>query len=76
MFYLNASLAEPQHFSLAEKLLLVVLTVASGAAFWRRFGVVLDKILKSKPDASFRLFPLGKRVWDLSLIHISRRWWR
>jgi len=66
MFYLNASLAEPQHFSLAEKLLLVVLTVASGAAFWRRFGVVLDKILKSKPDASFRLFPLGKRVWDFA----------
>jgi Fe-S oxidoreductase len=47
-----------------EKLLLVALTVASGAAFWRRFGVVLDKILHSKKDADFHLFPLGRRIWD------------
>jgi Fe-S oxidoreductase len=64
MLYLAATLAEPQHFSLAEKLLLVVLIAASAAAFWRRFGVVLDKILKSKRDASFHLFPLGRRAWD------------
>ncbi|MGA3012069.1 MAG: (Fe-S)-binding protein [Terracidiphilus sp.] len=57
-------MAEPQHFSLAEKLLLVVLVAASAAGFWRRFGVVLDKILKSKKDPSFHLFPIGKRVWD------------
>jgi Fe-S oxidoreductase len=47
-----------------EKLLLVALTVASGTAFWRRFGVVLDKILHSKKDADFHLFPLGRRIWD------------
>ncbi len=64
MTLLTVTLAEPQHFSLAEKLLLVALVAASGAGFWRRFGAVLDKILKSKKDASFRLFPIGKRVWD------------
>jgi Fe-S oxidoreductase len=58
------TLAEPQHFSLAEKLLFAGLALASGYAFWRRFGVVLDKILKSKKDASFHLFPIGKRVRD------------
>jgi Fe-S oxidoreductase len=64
MLALTATLAEPEHFSLAEKLLLVVLVAASAAGFWRRFGVVLDKILKSKKDPSFHLFPIGKRVWD------------
>jgi Fe-S oxidoreductase len=64
MDLLNLTLAEPQHFSLAEKLLLIVLVVASAAGFWRRFGTVLNKILKSKKDAGFRLFPIGKRIWD------------
>ncbi len=64
MFLLNLTLAEPQHFSLAEKLLLIALIVASAAAFWSRFGAVLGKILHSKKDAGFRLFPIGKRVWD------------
>jgi Fe-S oxidoreductase len=64
MLLLTATLAEPQHFSLAEKLLLVVLVAASAGGFWLRFRVVLDKILKSKKDASFHLFPIGKRVWD------------
>jgi Fe-S oxidoreductase len=64
MLYLAATLAEPQHFSLGEKLLLVVLIAASAAAFWRRFGAVLDKILHSKKDPGFHLFPLGRRVWD------------
>jgi Fe-S oxidoreductase len=57
-------MAEPQHFSLAEKLLLIALTIASAALFWKRFGVVVDKILHSRKDPGFRLFPLGKRVWD------------
>jgi Fe-S oxidoreductase len=58
------TLAEPQHFSLVEKLLFAAMIVASGYLFWRRFGVVLKKILKSKKDPDFHLFPLGKRVWD------------
>ncbi|MGA2536814.1 MAG: heterodisulfide reductase-related iron-sulfur binding cluster [Terracidiphilus sp.] len=40
------------------------MAAASGYLFWRRFGVVLHKILASKKDANFKLFPLGKRVWD------------
>ncbi|MGB6744093.1 MAG: (Fe-S)-binding protein [Terracidiphilus sp.] len=58
------TLAEPRHFSIAEKLLFIVLAAASAWGFWRRFGVVLNKILQSKKDADFHLFPLGRRVWD------------
>jgi Fe-S oxidoreductase len=64
MLSLTATLAEPQHFSLVEKLLLVVLVAASATAFWLRFRVVLGKILQSKKDASFRLFPIGRRLLD------------
>jgi len=58
------TLAEPQHFSLIEKLLFAALVIASAAAFWRRFGPILKKILESKKDPSFHLAPIGKRVWD------------
>ena len=64
MLLLNPTLAEPLHFSLAEKLLLVVLVAASATAFWQRFGAVLDKILKSKKDEDFHLFPIGRRAWE------------
>jgi Fe-S oxidoreductase len=64
MLSLSATLAEPLSFSLAEKLLLILLIAASAAGFWLRFRVVLGKILRSKPDASFRLFPIGRRLWD------------
>jgi Fe-S oxidoreductase len=64
MLPLHPILAEPAHFSLIEKLILLALTVASVAAFWSRFGVVLNKILHSKKDADFHIFPLGRRVWD------------
>ena len=57
-------LAEPQHFSLGEKLLFIGLAIASAVGFWRRFGAVLHKILESKKDPGFRLFPIGKRIWD------------
>jgi Fe-S oxidoreductase len=57
-------LAEPQHFSIEEKLLFASLALASGYGFWRRFGPILDKIIKSKKDPSFHLFPIGKRIWD------------
>ena len=63
------TLAEPQYFSLFEKLLFAALALTSAAAFWSRFGLVLDKILKSKQDPGFRLFPIGKRirefVWEV-----------
>ncbi len=64
MNLLSATLAEPQSFSPWEKLLLVTLIVASGVLFWRRFGPILKRILKSKKDPNFSLSPIGKRVWD------------
>ncbi len=57
-------LAEPDRFSLIEKLLLIALIVASAALFWKRFGIVVDKILKSRKDPGFHLNNLGKRTWD------------
>jgi len=64
MTALLPTLAEPQHFSLAEKLFFAALVLTSVYLFWRRFAVVLDKILKSKKDPGFHLFPIGKRVRD------------
>jgi Fe-S oxidoreductase/nitrate reductase gamma subunit len=58
------TLAEPRHFSLAERLLFILLAAAAAWGFWRRFGVVLKKILQSKKDAGFHLHPIGPRVWD------------
>ena len=58
------TLAEPQHFSILERALFAAMTAGSLYAFWRRFSVVLEKILKSKTDADFHLFPLGPRIRD------------
>ena len=58
------TLAEPQHFSIVEKGLFALLAAASAYGFWRRFGPILNKILKSKKDPDFHLAPVGKRVWD------------
>jgi len=57
-------LAEPQRFSVVEKIVFAGMILASGYLFWRRFGVVLNKILTSKKDSNFHLFPIGKRVWE------------
>jgi Fe-S oxidoreductase len=64
MILFPATLAEPQHFSLWERLLFAGLVLLSITLFWRRFATVLRKILQSKRDADFRLFPLGRRMWD------------
>jgi Fe-S oxidoreductase len=64
MLSLSFTLAEPETFALWEKILLAALIIASAALFWRRFGVVLDRILKSKKDPGFHLGNLGLRVWD------------
>ena len=63
MSLISLTLAEPQHFSLWERLLLVALLILSGVLFWRRFGLVLQKILRSRKDPDFHLHPVGKRVW-------------
>ena len=57
-------LAEPLHFALLEKLLLAAVLLASAALFWKRFGIVLNKILHSRKDPSFHIAPIGRRVWD------------
>jgi Fe-S oxidoreductase len=58
------TLAEPRNFSIWEKMALAALAVASVWAFWLRFGPILAKILHSKKDADFHLFPMGRRVRD------------
>ena len=64
MTVLFPTLAEPLHFSIVEEILFVVLVAASAYGFWRRFGPILGKILRSKKDADFHLLPIGKRVRD------------
>ena len=58
------TLAEPRHFALWESGLFVALAAASAYGFWRRFGPILGRILASKTDPNFHLFPLAKRVRD------------
>ena len=60
------AIAEPQHFSVAEEVVLAALLVGSGLLFWKRFGVVARTILSSRKDTSFRLLPIGRRVWDFA----------
>lgn len=57
-------LAEPQRFSSAEQLVFAVLAVASVYLFWRRFGPIARKIVRSKKDADFHLSPIGRRIRD------------
>src|SRR6266567_2086009 len=64
MISLSATLAEPQHFSLVEKFLFLLLALTSAALFWRRFGPILHKILHSRKDPDFQLSPVARRVWD------------
>jgi Fe-S oxidoreductase len=58
------TLAEPQHFSTWERLLFAALAAGSLFGFWLRFGPILGKILESKKDPGFHLFPIGRRVRD------------
>ena len=64
MTSLLPTFAEPQHFSSAERLLFAALVTGSAYTFWLRFSAVLNKILKSKKDADFHLFPLRPRIRD------------
>jgi Fe-S oxidoreductase len=64
MTLLFLTISEPPQFSPWERLLFITIAVASGAVFWRRFGPILSKILHSKKDGDFHLFPIGRRIWD------------
>jgi Fe-S oxidoreductase len=57
-------LAEPQSFSLTERLLFLALAAASVYGFYRRFWPIVRNIFQSKKDADFHLFPIGRRVRD------------
>jgi Fe-S oxidoreductase len=58
------TLVEPQRFSIWEKAVFAASAVASIWMFWQRFGPILSKILRSKQDSDFKLFPLSRRVRD------------
>jgi len=64
MIPLHATLAEPQHFSIAEKLIFALLIVVSLALFWRRFGPIVRRILASRKDPGFHLDHFARRAWD------------
>jgi Fe-S oxidoreductase len=71
MMNLLPTLAEPGHFALWETGLFVALAAASVYGFWRRFAPILNRILQSKQDPDFHLFPIGRRlrdfVWEVLL---------
>jgi Fe-S oxidoreductase len=64
MIPLHATLAEPQSFSLTEKLIFLLLAAASLAMFFGRFAPILKRILASRKDPDFHLAPVGRRAWD------------
>src|SRR5438132_8139476 len=45
-----------------EILIFLALLAASGYAFWRRIGPVIDTIRRSKKDADFKLQPVAPRI--------------
>jgi Fe-S oxidoreductase len=46
------------------KIVLLALIVVSLWLFWRRFGRVVERIRRARPDADFQLSSIGKRVWQ------------
>jgi Fe-S oxidoreductase len=63
------TLAEPQHFSTFEIILLLVLSCASAALFFRRFAPILRNILSARKDLGWSLSPIATRikafVWEV-----------
>ena len=51
-------------FSRPETILFLVLLIVSLRLFWLRFGRVWRTVRASKPDADFRIQPVGRRVRD------------
>src|SRR5579884_1281997 len=47
-----------------ERVILLVLIAASVFGFWRRFRLVLRKIVAARAEAGYRIAPVGRRVWD------------
>ncbi len=57
------------HQSIAAKVLLALLVLASLTLFWMRFSKRVDRIWKARPDPDFRLGSLAPRIkhllWDV-----------
>jgi Fe-S oxidoreductase len=60
------TLAEPQHFSTFEAVLLLALACASAALFFRRFAPILRNILSARKDLGWSLSPILKRIRDFT----------
>src|ERR1700685_4304434 len=52
------------HQTLAVRLLLAALIIASVSLFWLRFRKVVDRIRQARPEADFKLQPIGRRIRD------------
>lgn len=50
--------------SAAESALFLVLLALAVFGFARRFSTVVNLLREAKPDVSFQLAPVGRRVWD------------
>lgn len=48
----------------ASRILLLALIVLSVWLFWRRFGIVVRRIVKARRDPDFKLSLIGHRIWD------------
>jgi Fe-S oxidoreductase len=64
MSMVEIKFAEPVYFSLAERVLVGALIVASLGVFVWRSWPIGSNILGSKKDADFSLRPVGRRVWE------------
>jgi Fe-S oxidoreductase len=60
------TLAEPQHFSTFEVILLLALASASAALFFYRFAPILRDILSARKDLGWSLHPISTRVWTFT----------
>jgi Fe-S oxidoreductase len=53
------------------RIVLLIAIIVSVSLFWRKFGRVLRIIRESKPDADFKLEPIGPRIrkvlWEVAL---------
>ncbi len=58
------NLAEPQHFSAIEIVLLLVLIAASATLFFLRFAPILRNILTARKDLGWSLRPIARRIRD------------
>jgi Fe-S oxidoreductase len=49
---------------LTHRLLLLALIVVSISLFWLRLRKVVERIRRARPEADFKLHPIGRRVWN------------